>query len=99
MKKIKIFIWPILTLVIGLQTSTNAQVTDVDGNVYKSVKIGNQVWMGKNLNVSNFRNEDPIPHAKSKEEWDKAGDTYSPAWCYFDSDPVNGITIGKLYNW
>ena len=98
MKKHKLFIWLPLTLLIGFHISINAQVTDVDGNVYKSIKIGGQVWMGKNLNVSNFRNGDPIPHAESKEAWDKAGDTYSPAWCYYENDSNNGAILGKLYN-
>jgi hypothetical protein len=37
------------------------------------VKIGSQVWMAANLNVDKFRNGDPIPHAKTNEEWGKAG--------------------------
>ena len=97
MKKTNLFIW--LTLLIGFQISINAQVSDIDGNVYKIVQIGEQVWMGENLNVSSFINGDLIPQAKTKEEWDKAGSIGSPAWCYYDNDPVNGITLGKLYNW
>jgi uncharacterized protein (TIGR02145 family) len=72
---------------------------NADANSFKSVKIGNQFWMSKNLNVSTFRNGDPIPHAKTKEAWDKAGDTHSPAWCYYENDSNNGTILGKLYNW
>ncbi|WP_411895227.1 FISUMP domain-containing protein [Winogradskyella sp. A2] len=72
---------------------------NADANAFKSVKIGHQVWMSKNLNVSKFRNGDPIPHAKTKEAWDKAGDTYSPAWCYYENESNNGEILGKLYNW
>jgi len=61
--------------------------------------IGNQWWMTKNLNVSTFRNGDPIPEAKSDEEWEKAGQNKQPAWCYYDNDPTNGVKYGKLYNW
>lgn len=66
---------------------------------YKTVTIGTQVWMKENLNVSTFRNGDPIPEAKTDEEWKAAGDAKQPAWCYYDNDPNNGAKYGKLYNW
>ena len=70
-----------------------------DGRVYKTVKIGNQAWMAENLSVSIFRNGDPIPQAKTNQEWIKAGDNKQPAWCYYENDPANGAKYGKLYNW
>ncbi|MEY3559976.1 MAG: hypothetical protein RL512_1320 [Bacteroidota bacterium] len=70
-----------------------------DGKVYKTVKIGNQVWMTKNLDVSTFRNGDPIPQAKTDEEWIKAGKNGQPAWCYYNNDSKNSTNCGKLYNW
>ena len=75
------------------------QVIDVDSNTYKTVKIGDQVWMAENLKVSHFRNGDSIPEAKTLEDWEKAGDENIPAWCYYDNDPSNGEKYGKLYNW
>ena len=65
----------------------------------QSVAIGDQVWMTKNLNVSTFRNGDPILEAKTEEEWYLAGENGEPAWCYYDNDPANGEKYGKLYNW
>ena len=65
----------------------------------QTVTIGTQVWMTKNLDVSTFRNGDPIPEAKTGEEWKKAGENKQPAWCYCDNDPTNGAKYGKLYNW
>ena len=62
------------------------------------VTIGQQVWMTKNLNVATFRNGDPIPQAKTDEEWVKAGENQQPAWCYYDNDPKNEEIYGKLYN-
>jgi hypothetical protein len=55
--------------------------------------------MAENLNVSTFRNGDPIPEAKTDEEWKKAGKEGKPAWCYYENDPKNGAKYGKLYNW
>jgi uncharacterized protein (TIGR02145 family) len=66
---------------------------------YEAVKIGDQVWMKRNLDVSHFRNGDPIPEAKTNEEWKKAGEEGKPAWCYFKNDPEKGKVYGKLYNW
>ena len=55
--------------------------------------------MAKNLDVTHFRNGDPISEAKSNEEWIKAGEKKHPAWCYYDNDPMNNEKYGKLYNW
>ncbi len=65
----------------------------------ESVVIGTQTWTSENLNVSTFRNGDPIPEAKTDEEWKKAGENKQPAWCYYNNDPKNGERHGKLYNW
>jgi len=66
---------------------------------YESVRIGNQEWMTRNLDVDRFRNGDLIPHIKSDKEWENAGENKQPAWCYYDNDPENGKKYGKLYNW
>ena len=62
----------------------------------KSVVIGTQTWTSENLNVSTFRNGDPIPEVRSIEELLKVN---HPAWCYYDFNPDYGIKYGKLYNW
>ena len=74
---------------MGLSLVLNAQ----------TVTIGTQVWMTKNLDVAKFRNGDPIPEAKTDEEWEKAGENKQPAWCNYDNNPDNGTKYGKLYNW
>ncbi|MBS1508446.1 MAG: caspase family protein [Bacteroidetes bacterium] len=64
-----------------------------------TVTIGSQRWISKNLNVSTFANGDEIPEAKTPDEWRSASDKHQPAWCYYNNDPANGATFGKLYNW
>jgi uncharacterized protein (TIGR02145 family) len=55
--------------------------------------------MGKNLDVTTFRNGDVIAEARTDAEWQKAFDDKKPAWCYYNNDPANGAKYGKLYNW
>lgn len=66
---------------------------------YKTIKIANQIWMAENLNESHFRNGEPIPEAKTNEEWMQAGKEGKPAWCHYENKIENGRIYGKLYNW
>ena len=90
------------------ETKTQAQVAsrpsipildnrprDIDGNVYSVVAIGTQKWLRSNLNVSHYRNGDPIPQVPNTQ-W---GNLTTGAWCYYNNDPANGPIYGKLYNW
>lgn len=86
MKSIRSFL---LLMLIGTGSSIFPQ----------TVTIGIQVWTTKNLDVATFRNGEPIPQAKTDEEWTKAGENQQPAWCYYDNDPANDAKYGKLYNW
>lgn len=68
-------------------------------NPPEEVQVGDQIWMVKNLDVTHFRNGDKIPHARTNNEWRMAALRGEPAWCYYDNNPQNGATYGKLYNW
>jgi uncharacterized protein (TIGR02145 family) len=72
---------------------------DKDGNIYETINISEQVWLAENLNVSTFRNGDPIPEAKTAVEWHRAEKEKKPAWCYYENYLENGKKFGKLYNW
>lgn len=78
------------------QNSNSNLVTDIDGNSYNTVEIGTQIWTKENLNVSKYRNGDPILQVASTTEWN--GLT-TGAWCYYKNEESNGETYGKLYNW
>jgi uncharacterized protein (TIGR02145 family) len=68
------------------------------GQDVKTININKQQWMASNLSVSRFRNGDPIPEAKTAQEFISAGINGKPAWCYYNNDSSNNRTYGKLYN-
>jgi uncharacterized protein (TIGR02145 family) len=90
-------------LILLMQLDASAQtallIRDIDGFQYQTARLGTQTWMAQNLNVTQFRNGDPIPEAQTAEEWRKANLEGTPAWCYYKNDPENAAIYGKLYNW
>ncbi len=75
------------------ETST---VTDIDGNSYRTVKIGTQWWMAENLEVTHYRNGDSIPNVASDSLWPAL---VTGAFCNYDNNPGKVILYGRLYNW
>ncbi|MCE2707345.1 MAG: protein kinase [Algoriphagus sp.] len=85
---------PLLVLAIFLSLGDGDDFSSVE-----TVTIGTQEWMTSNLSVATFKNGDPIPEAKTDEEWRMAAEEGRPAWSYFKNDPAYGEKYGKLYNW
>lgn len=75
---------------------TYGVLTDIDGTNYKTVQIGTQTWMAENLNVTRYRNGDPIPEVQDNTQWSNLS---SGAWCNNGNNPQNGLLYRKLYNW
>jgi len=71
-------------------------VTDIDGNVYKTITIGNQTWMAENLKTSKYNDGSVIPYITDFELWRHAG---TPAYCWPNNDIAYKETYGALYNW
>lgn len=71
-------------------------VTDIDGNVYRTVKIGNQWWMAKNLKVTHYRNGDAILNETDNSTW--AG-LSTGAYCAYNNNESTTNAYGYLYNW
>ena len=69
------------------------------GQSSNDVKIGKQIWMSKNLDVSTYRNGKQIPQAKDAAQWKNAAENKISAWCYYEFNESNGKKYGKLYNW
>jgi len=79
----------------GLNAQTDS-ITDIDGNVYKTIVIGSQWWMAENLKVSKYNNGDDIPHLTDATEW---AETEEGAYCYYGNRSSFADTYGNLYNW
>jgi len=71
-------------------------MTDIDGNVYQTIKIGDQWWMAENLKVTHYRNGDSIPNVTDAGEWQGLS---MGAYCSYDNDEGQVSTCGRLYNW
>jgi len=72
------------------------KVTDVDGHVYKTIKIGDQTWMAENLKTTRYRDGNSISHITSSQSWE---DINVGAYCFYNNDSNNEENFGKLYNW
>jgi hypothetical protein len=68
----------------------------IDG--FEVIEFNGDFFTIENLNVSNFRNGDEIFEARTNDEWRYCAIKQMPAWCYFENNPDNDKTLGKLYN-
>lgn len=71
-------------------------VDDIDGNTYKTVTIGNQVWMAENLKTTKYNDGTDIPNVTGLTEWKNL---YTPGFCWYDNNVTYKSTYGALYNW
>lgn len=76
--------------------STAAEtVMDIDGNVYQTVKIGQQWWMAENLKVTHYSNGDTIPNIAIDNIWSSLT---TGAYCCLNNNEDNVAVYGRLYN-
>ena len=73
-------------------------VTDIDGNVYPTVVIGDQVWMARNLEVTRFPDGIPIQYLPEDMWWDSLR-VDEKGFCYYNNNTSNRNTYGALYSW
>ncbi|MCF8379684.1 MAG: hypothetical protein K9H49_08920 [Bacteroidales bacterium] len=85
----------LIYIIVGsLESGT---VKDYDGNIYRTVVIGNQEWMAENLKVTNYKDGTSITNITDPIAWFQLT---TPAYCWYNNDPAsNKDTYGALYNW
>jgi uncharacterized protein (TIGR02145 family) len=68
-----------------------------DGLFYKTVKIGDQIWMAENLKATKLNNGENIPFVTGNAAWVSLT---TPGYCWYNNDEAgNKNTYGALYNW
>jgi uncharacterized protein (TIGR02145 family) len=84
-------------IIPGISHNNKPTIKDIDGNVYNTVQIGNQVWMKQNLKTSRYNDGMGIPNVVNPDVWTNL---ITGAWCYYDdNENYNLLLYGKLYNW
>ena len=71
-------------------------VTDIEGNVYNTVQIGNQCWMKENLKTTTYQNGTAIPYVTDASAW---SNLTTGAYVWYDNDNSWKDKYGALYNW
>jgi len=72
-------------------------VTDIDGNHYNTIKIGDHCWMRENLKTTHYRNGTPIAYPGTDNTAWQNNTTGAYAW--YNNDVGYKDKYGALYNW
>ena len=85
-------------MALSFTTAIAYPVTDIDGNVYQTVTIGNQTWMAENLKTTRYRDGTSILYpGVDSIAWQK-NTTGAYAW-YDNDESTYKNKYGALYNW
>lgn len=80
-----------------LDAGINGIVQDIDGNVYKTIKIGTQVWMVDNLKTTHYNDGTAIPEVSDATAW---SNLTTPGYTWYDNDSTMHAELhGALYNY
>jgi uncharacterized protein (TIGR02145 family) len=71
-------------------------ISDIDGNTYSTVSIGDQCWMKENLKTTTYRNGTPIPNVTDNSAWESLT---TGAYAWYENDISWKDKYGALYNW
>ncbi len=98
MQKLKFILIAVFLFCLGATMLQAQTVKDVDGNVYKTLTIGNQTWFAENLKTTKFRNGDLIKTTLSPRQ-DIRNDFQPNYQWSFNGIEKNADIYGRLYTW
>jgi len=78
----------LVNIILGVTQNT---INDIDGNIYETVQIGDQLWMAENLKVTHYQNSDEIPYIYNDPQYG--------AYINYSNNADNVGVYGRLYNW
>ena len=78
--------------------NNESTIMDANGNRYRTVRIGDQVWMAENLRATKYNDGSAIPQLEDSAAWRLSNE---PGYCYYNNtqNPDSIIRFGALYNW
>jgi len=88
---------------ILLENGMNGTVADIDGNVYKTIKYNNKIWMAENLRVTRYADGTAIPYVNDAETWTALA-TADKAYRFYNTEgsdyaDYDSVAFGALYTW
>ncbi len=76
---------------------TYDSISDIDRNIYKTIKIGTQTWMAENLKTTKYNDGTPIPDITDDSIWYQLS---TPAYCWlFNNESIFKDMYGAIYNY
>ena len=84
-----------ILFIVSCKKENDDNVTDIDGNVYKIISIGGNVWMAENLRTTKFRDGTAISLVTGEADWAALS---SPAYCWPENNASYKSTLGGFYN-
>lgn len=77
---------------------TYGTVSDIDGNIYKTIQIGTQTWMAEDLKTTRYSDGTAIQLTSGDSAWDTLT-TRSKSYCYYNDNINSTSSFGALYTW
>lgn len=101
MKSLAFIFTPVLVAILMFSCAKESEappgpVTDLEGNTYKTIKAGTQIWMAENLKSTKLNDATEISLTESSEIWQ---DLATPGYSWYNNDElINSSSYGALYN-